>query len=326
MPRSGTAELAPGATAAGLRLGLDALRGFDFDGGHPSTHGHAPDGSAVTVPLFHHRVSLDVTRIEATVGWAFDAFTEVTLRAPYDVKQQRAGLRFSEPMTQAEMDAAWAASRLHHRTTTYKGLADFELLAGHRHGGLLREGDALQLRLGLTLPTGRTERDPYERGAAGVFHRHIQFGTGTVDPLTELAYDAPVWRGLRLGAFARLRASLYQNPKTYRGPVEFSASATAAWPIADWLTPHVSYDFLHQGIAHWDGHRDINTGLQVHSATLGVAVDVGAGWRLGADVRLLLGQRTLIGNGEAFEQGPTVLLSLRWAPRAAPPPAPAAAG
>ena len=264
-------------------------------------------------------MSLDIARIEATAGLAVDAFTEVLLRVPYDVKQQRAGLRFPNPMTQAEMDAAWAASRLHHRTETYAGLADFELLASHGRGSLWRTGDALRLRIGLTLPVGKTERDPYQRGEAGLFHRHIQFGTGTMDPVAEIDYGVPVWRGLSLRASSRLRASLYENPKTYRGPVEFAVSAGASWALGAGLTPHAAYEFLHQGTAHWDGHQDANTGLQVHALTLGVGVALGAGFHLGADVRLLLGQRTLVGNGEAFEQGPTVLLSLRWAPRAAPP-------
>lgn len=321
MPRSGAADLAPGAAAAGLRLGFDVLRGFDYDGGHPSTEGYAPDGSAVTVPEHRHRVSLDLARIEATVGWAFDASTEVSLRAPYDVKQQRAGLRFTNPMTDAEMDAAWRASRLHHRTEVYAAFADFELLVSHGRGGLLRDGDALRMRLGLSLPVGRTERDPYARGAMGLFHRHVQFGTGTVDPIAELSYGVPVGGGVTLRASSRVRASLYENPKTYRGPFECSVSAGAAWDLGHGLAPHAAYEFLHQDIARWDGARDLNTGLQVHALLLGLSADLGGGFRLGADVRLLLAQRTLIGDGEAFEQGPTVLLSLRWAPKPATPAA-----
>ena len=86
-----------------------------------------------------------------------------------------------------------------------------------------------------------------------------------------------------------------------------------AYPVLEWLSPHLNYTFIHQGVARWDGDRDPNTGLQVHTLMVGATVNVGAGLRLGLDIRFVLDQRTLVGRGEAFEQAPTVLLGLSYA-------------
>ena len=97
------------------------------------------------------------------------------------------------------------------------------VLVTHRKQGVFREGDSLSLSLGTTLPTGKTEEDPFELGDSGLKHLHIQFGTGTFDPLLELNYSMPVAGKLGLGAYALGRFPAYENSKTYQGPMEITS-------------------------------------------------------------------------------------------------------
>lgn len=69
---------------------------------------------------------------------------------------------------------------IHHRNETLVGPGDPWLLGVvGRQGGPL----SLALRAGVTIPLGRTEENPFELGRRGLTHQHIQFGTGTWDPL-----------------------------------------------------------------------------------------------------------------------------------------------
>ena len=80
-----------------------------------------------------------------------------------------------------------------------------------------------------TIPTGRTERDPYRRAKAGLRHRHLQLGTGTLDPLLEAAYRGPLGPRFDAAITALARASLYRNAKGYRGPPELPLGLTLSW-------------------------------------------------------------------------------------------------
>ena len=146
MPRSGATdsttdtEVGP---AGVLRAGLTVLRGFTYDGGHPETKGLSPTGQVITVPRHEHQVSLDLTRIETSIAYSFPSLWEVQIRIPYDIKEQRTSVRFSSPMTVAEIDAALRNGSIHHRDATYDGLADFHLLGAYRWLGAWVDGDSL---------------------------------------------------------------------------------------------------------------------------------------------------------------------------------------
>ena len=76
---------------------------------------------------------------------------------------------------------------IHHRTETISGLADIGISLRWR----IAEdagGWTIDLRPGLTVPTGDTEPDPFELGEQGEPHQHIFFGTGSWDP--QLGLDA----------------------------------------------------------------------------------------------------------------------------------------
>lgn len=74
----------------------------------------------------------------------------------------------------------WPQGDIHHRNETLFGPGDPWLLL---HGARAAGPWTLAARAGASIPLGRTEPNPFELGRQGRPHQHIQFGTGTVDPI-----------------------------------------------------------------------------------------------------------------------------------------------
>ena len=292
-----------------FRFSFNLARGLGFEGGHLETKGLDPSGGVIRVPLHRHEVLLDYLRLELELEYNFKDQWGLMLRVPYDIKNQKATVGFIEPISEEEREAIFRNRDIHHRTETYRGLSDFNLLANYRKRALFRESDFFKISFGATLPTGKTEEDPYRLGDAGLKHLHIQFGTGTFDPLLEVNYSTPLAGEFSLGAYALGRFPFYENRRTYRGPIEITSGATLGYRVSDRLFLHLNGTAYYQGFAYWDGDKDINSGLVATSAMFGVAIKTWKDASLGLDVRYPIGQRTL-SQGDVFEQGPTVLLRI----------------
>ena len=106
---------------------------------------------------------------------------------------------------------------VHHRDETLAGIGDPWLLGrwGARLGDFL-----LVLRAGVSLPLGRTQPNPFLLGDVGIRHQHIQFGTGTFDPVAGFQLARPIG-SVQLAAYAQGQASLYQNTHGFRAPARF---------------------------------------------------------------------------------------------------------
>jgi hypothetical protein len=101
---------------------------------------------------------------------------------------------------------------LHHRTETLVGLTDpwLSVRAARTLGPW-----AFGFRAGLTLPVGSTVPNPFELGREGLPHEHIQFGTGTVDPLVGVEVRRGISR-FSVGAWLLAKTSLYANGYGYQ--------------------------------------------------------------------------------------------------------------
>lgn len=282
------------------------MRGFGFEGGHDETKGLDLGGNEITVPLHKHDVSLDYTRIELEAEYTLRKDLSVLLRIPFEIKDQNAKIVLVDPAGQSFKDEMQWHMDLHHRSEKYTGVSDLMLLAAYRKSNLIRADDSLKIGFGTSLPTGATEDDPFKAGAAGNQHLHIQFGTGTFDPLLEFNYNVPLPRRFSVGGYASGRFPLYENSKNYRGPLEVTTGLYGGYSLTDRLNLHTNLLFYYQGFAHWDGVRDMNSGLVATSGMLGATATIWEKTRLGLDIRLPFTQRTL-GDGDAFEQGLTFL-------------------
>jgi hypothetical protein len=246
-------------------------------------------------------VSLDYLRLELGLQYTATANWDLIIRMPWEQKAQSSGIALVDPATPAEEAAMLRNMNVHHRDETYRGFGDAMLLARRRWRNL-------SVTFGTSVPTGRTEENPYLLGEQGVEHLHIQFGSGTFDPLLEAAYTKSVTPSTALGAYASARIPLYENARTFRAPADISAGVNASRALTQRVTGRVEAGVYYQGYGEWDDVRDENTGVFATTALAGVTLHLDR-VAVSADLRVPLTTRTLT-EGDAFRQGPTVVVTL----------------
>lgn len=147
---------------------------------------------------------------------------------------RRVALEVDVPLRSVKTDAAFEDATgalrqdfgsIHHRAETVSGIGDISLSARLR---LATSSDSntkpwlLDLIGGISFPTGGTEEDPFDRGASGLEHQHVFFGSGTFDPQLRLQFyrTSP-----RFSTFAWLggTAALEENDKGYQRGISGSA-------------------------------------------------------------------------------------------------------
>lgn len=313
MNNSSTDSIIP---AGMLRVTMVGIQGFNFEGGHLNGgylgYGGADSaGNKINVPLHTHVVELQYTRMEFDFNYAFKNNWTVELRTPYEIKAQTATTGFFDSIayTQEHIDAIIRNRDLHHRNETYQGIADLRLFFLHRINGLFGKHDKIDIAFGTSIPTGKTEPNVLKLIAQGKKHLHIQFGTGTFDPLLELNYTTPLSKSFAMGGFATVRVSLYENPKEYKGPIEISGGINASYHINRWFKLYSSAMAFRQGYYYWDGVKDPNSGIFTSMAMLGANIKIHESLSLNTGMRYPVYQTTFEKNEEGpYKQGPTVLL------------------
>ncbi len=150
---------------------------------------------------------------------------------------------------------------IHHRDEAITGLGD--MMLRHRYRLIAREPGmpvTLDLLGGLSLPTGNTEANPFERGRAGASHQHMFFGNGTVGPVGGLegTYAFETWSLL---AWSSVRASVVENGFGYLGPTQVASGvgARSGFGLEDWrflLQPEIYFETA----AEWSGEPAHNSG------------------------------------------------------------------
>jgi hypothetical protein len=148
---------------------------------------------------------------------------------------------------------------LHHRNETLAGLGDAWLSARAAWvTGPLRLG----ARLGSTLPLGSTVENPFALGAAGLEHQHVQFGSGTFQPL--LGADATWGFGSAWSArgYAQWIPAPFQNRYGYRLGDKVNGGALVEWAPLPGLGVSAGADVLSEGAERWGGvvQQDGNVG------------------------------------------------------------------
>ena len=279
-----------------MRFSLTTLYGSNFEGGHFTRGGTTASGTSTPVPLYRHEVSLDYARVELELQYALSQAWDVALRVPWERKTQNASIATIDPATADQRADMQRNADLHHRDGTFEGLGDLQFLGRKRFGNL-------RIGAGFTIPTGSTVEDPYLLGDRGIQHLHIQFGTGTFDPLLEASYRRPLGERFTTSAYLATRLPFYENDRTFQAPAEGSGGVSLGHRTTERVSLRVEAGAYAQGYGHWNGLRDENTGLIATSIGAGATVRLRS-LTVSADVRYPLSQRTL-DDGDAFEQGPT---------------------
>lgn len=148
---------------------------------------------------------------------------------------------------------------IHHRDETLYGFADPWLL-GRATGTV---GDVrVTTRAGLGLPVGSTEEDPFARGRAGLWHQHIQFGTGTFYPVFSIDAGLPLGAA-RLNGYGQALVFVYENGHRYRAGNRYAGGVSGDLEV---LVPKLrigaSADVLNEQPERWAGvvQQDGNVG------------------------------------------------------------------
>ncbi|HWU87342.1 MAG TPA: hypothetical protein VN253_08705, partial [Kofleriaceae bacterium] len=160
---------------------------------------------------------------------------------------------------------------IHHRNETLAGLAD-PMLLGAATGALA--GWRFTARAGITIPIGRTEEDPFALGAQGLPHEHIQFGTGTVNPVIgiEVAHALGAWRA---GVFALSQQTFYANGKGYQAGDRYAAGIAVRRRIGERWGVRGGVDVLAETAERWGGAVPTDDG---NRGRFDLVLGAGASW------------------------------------------------
>lgn len=216
--------------------------------------------AAGVIPPHMHHVRLALTHSDVTVDRGLTTNTQLSLRLPYDVKEMRVKYTMldGQPFIPPYGD-------IHHRNETLRGVSDASLtLAWTPRTDFL-------FGAGTTLPIGHTVADPVALGKLGLKHEHIQFGSGTFQPIVSAQWN----RGGKVPFFFRLedRLSLFESGGGYRPPNTFSWVSGPSMMMGRFvIAPSLTGQY--QTIGRWHGAVDEGTGFQNGGVQLQIAAPV----------------------------------------------------
>lgn len=194
---------------------------------------------------------------------------------------------------------------IHHRDETLIGPGDPWLMAvtGRRLGAW-----SAAFRAGVTVPLGKTEENPFELGRRGLPHQHIQFGTGTWDPLAGAAVARRVGQvTASLSALARVPVTT--NGHGYRAGRRLQISSAGDRRITGPWRAQAGLDYSHETAETWDGRveEEGNLGRSDLLLSAGIVRELG-GRALVFTLRVPLRTRS---NGVQVDY--PAIVSLGWA-------------
>jgi len=102
-------------------------------------------------------------------------------------------------------------------------------------------------------------------------HQHIQFGTGTLDPLVVAAVSRQV-RGFTVGLNGQARLGLYPNGRGYQGGHRFGVGLSGQRLVGRNLTASLSADLAIEQAERWDGRVMEDGNLGRTDGLLGVTL------------------------------------------------------
>lgn len=244
-PSLASARASGGYLPAGEMRGTATLSGTHVAVVHPSGCVDVNDCDQVPVqPEYLHDQTLLPLEFRLGVEYGFHDSVGIELQLP--VRSVTTGIEFTtpegEPYEPPDAD-------VHHRNETIAGLTDPLLLARF---STLANKFFLAVRVGVSVPLGSTEKDPYELGERGIRHQHIQLGTGTFDPTLALEashfFDPINWQW-----FAQTSAALYENRHGYQAPFRVQSGFGGTGTLVSDLSGGLSLGVFHETAEHWQG-------------------------------------------------------------------------
>ncbi|HEY0715557.1 MAG TPA: hypothetical protein VGF45_22940 [Polyangia bacterium] len=247
--RVSTAQISPGQVRASAVLSATSVNVVHEAGcSDPTTCRDLP-----VQPPFLHDQDIRPAELRAVVELGLTRHLGAELQAPFRVTQTRIRYSDLEGRAYEPLDPG-----VHHRNETLSGLGDPWLLG--RIGGRFA-GTAVTARLGTTIPLGKTESDPFALGARGLSHQHIQFGTGTFNPLAVIDLSRGFGR-FDVSGYGQAELSLYDNKHGFRAGHRFATGVLGGMVVYPRLTAALGVDVLSERPERWGGRvqQDGNLG------------------------------------------------------------------
>ena len=229
------------------------------------------------VPPYLHDQDVTVGELRALLELGLTPNLGVEAQLPVRVVRSAITYRRLDgtPFTPANAD-------LHHRNETLAGPGD-----GWLSGRAAWSAGALGFsgRLGITLPLGRTEENPFALGSAGISHQHVQFGTGTFNVLAgaDAAWSPGPWS---VRGYGQAQWVPTANARGYQAGNRLGAGLLAEWTTRP-LQVSAGVDVVSEAPERWDGvvQQDGNVGRTDLLVGAGAAVLLDNGrWGLTARV------------------------------------------
>ncbi len=196
------------------------------------------------IPDHLHDQQIDWFRLDPTVNVGLGKGWQVFGEVPVDLRVTRVAYY---TLDGAPFDPPY--DDIHHRDETRAGLVD-GAVGVRRFGGV---GPwVVGGGLGVTLPIGKTEEDPFALTELGLTHQHQQFGSGTFVPTgsVEIVYADARWGALAWGAG---RLPLYESGKGYRPPGTLTVGGGPTYRPVVPLQVLVSAELVVEGPEWWSG-------------------------------------------------------------------------
>jgi thiol-disulfide isomerase/thioredoxin len=174
---------------------------------------------------------------------------------------------------------------IHHRDEVLFGAGDPQLLG---HVATRLGPFSTSARIGVSVPLGVVHQNPYRLAAMGLPHEHIQFGTGTFDPVLGVDAALPVGRAT-LSAFAQTQVPLYAGSQGYQAGTRLFGGLTVAAPFADTdVTLRATALAVNEWAERWDGQvptEDGNQGRADVYLGAGLTIPFAEDWSVSMDLR-----------------------------------------
>lgn len=247
--RGGVSTLAPGELSVALDLTATTMNVVHSE--------YCPDIGPICSlrrePPQLHDQDFYVAELRSTVGIGITKLFAAEAQIPFRVVNTTIQFRRLDG-TPFEPDY----ENIHHRNETLLGFGDPWLL-GRVTGVFGKFG--VTPRVGVALPVGSTEENPFARGRAGLPHQHIQFGTGTFYPVFALDAGVALDR-VSFGAYTQALLFLYRNGYGYQAGNRYSGGLSANVELIPKLRVGVGTDLLNEQPERWDGvvQQDGNVG------------------------------------------------------------------
>ena len=195
-------------------------------------------------PLYLHDQRLWPAELRLVGEYSLSHLFGVEVQAPFRLVHTSIEYTTLEGEPYDPLDAG-----VHHRDETLAGAGD-PLLLGRVGGFVARWW--LATRAGVSVPLGRTEPNPFALGDQGLRHQHIQFGTGTVDPVAMVEASRSL-DGVEIDVFAQGQLSLYENEHGYRAPLRLSGGGSIGTQLFGEFEGALGIEAYHEGAERWDG-------------------------------------------------------------------------